>query len=163
MPDDRLSLQMRPPPVPGDAEPEAVDVRPETKWILTTRQLVRWATLIAAVVISVAAILPNLLPKTMTIATQSFVEAQDARQSDRMDAAEEHELDQDEQIRLITVSIEGFSDGQNKARASAEAARVTLHIRNADRRVDEYERIRAACMRNLEAEPQREPLDGVAY
>lgn len=162
---DRPSaLKVQPPPVPaGSLPPEAFDVRAETKWTLTTKQLWRGAGLVAFAVLAVAALLPNLLPKTLTIATQSYVEAQDARQSDRMDAAEEHDLEQDEQIRLITVSIEGFGDGQNKARASAEAARVTQHIRNADRRVEEYERIRQACLRNLSAKPQREPLDGVAH
>ncbi len=135
----------------------------DSKWTLTTKQLYRGAMGVAALALAVAALMPWMLPKTMTIATQSYVEAQAGAVENQVAELRAHDQEQDKQLQLIHVSIKGFGDGQNKSRAAQEAARVTQHLRNADRRVAEYERIRAACMRNLEAEPQREPLDGVAY
>lgn len=136
-----------------------VDVTRKTRVSMSTTQLWRLMGLVAAFVLSIAAILPNLLPKKWTIATQTYVDESTGAVLKAVEADRETDKRQDGEIKYITVSIEEFADQQRKTRASAEATRVTQHIRNSDRRLAAYQRIYAACLRNLKA--GKEPLEGV--
>lgn len=140
-----------------------VDVTKGTKITTTVGQLWRGAGLVAFVVLSIAAILPNLLPKKFTIATQTYVEESvETAKADGMVVVAENTGaigEVREEVGAIKVTLEGVVDGQQKARAAQEAERVTRAIRRSDRRVREYQRVYEAGVKNQKA--GREPLDGV--
>lgn len=148
-------------PVVGDADEDAVvDLSKDMKIGVTSRQLWRGALAIAGLCFGVAAVLPNVLPKTWKIATESYVEAQAGAVNTRIDVIAAKGIERDDQLRTISVSIKGFAQAQNRQTASQEADRVTRSIRNADDRVSAYQRVHDAAMRNLTA--GREPLEGVS-
>ncbi len=168
MRDRPSAVQIEPPPAagkPASDPPESFDVRPDTKWSLTTSQLYKGAGLIAVIVLAGAALLPSLLPKSVAIATQGYVETTigtakaDARAVADAQAAQIKAMGTE--VGQIKVKVVGLQHVQHKARASQEADRVTRHIRNGDRRVAEYARIYEAGLRNQKAQRPREPLDGV--
>ena len=148
--------------LPSDP-PMKFDVTKETTVHLTVGQLVRIVMLIALVVMSVAAVLPNILPKKYTIATQTYVEesvsAAHAEAEAKVASNTEKIQTLTDGVGLIQAKVEDVEHVQIQARAAQEADRVTRHIRNGDRRVAEYHRVYEAGVRNLKS--KREPLEGV--
>lgn len=144
---------------------ENIDLANLRSVTMSKSQLWKGAGMLIAAVIAVAAMLPNLLPKAAIIATQEYVDDSVKKAEDEGMKVVEANTDaiakNTEQVGAINVTLEGVVEGQQKARASAEADRVTQRIRNPDKRVKEYERVRQHAVRNLKAKPQREPLDGV--
>lgn len=156
--------------VPSDP-PEPHDVSKDTRVSMSVGGLAKLVALVAMAVLAVAAILPNILPKRYTIATQTYVEEKvaDAKEDglkvvDVNTQAIKKLDDTVEQHGAILVRVETV---QNEARASQEADRVTRHIRNGDRRVREYDRVYKAAVRNLKRKAATQsgapldPLEGV--
>ena len=145
------------------SDEDNIDWRNLQSVTLSKTQLWRGVLLVALAVRSIAAILPNILPKTYTIATQEFVETevQVAEAAGAKVAKKNTEAiaQNTEAVGAISVTLEGVVDGQHKQRASAEADRVTQRIRNPNKRIREYERVRQHAERNLKS--KKEPLDGV--
>lgn len=136
-----------------------------TRFSLTATQLWKGAVAVALAVLAIAAILPNILPRKFTIATQTYVdESVDGARAAGV-AAEERMAsrvsDVASEVGVIKVKVGAVETVQNQSRAAQEADRVTRHLRSGDDRVREYQRIYESGLRNLRSDPQREPLDGV--
>jgi hypothetical protein len=118
---------------------------------------------VAAVVLAIAAVLPNLLPKAFTIATETYVDQSVAAAYDAGISTVEDNTRQIGQLQndvgVIKVDLGHLVEGQQKARASQEAERVTSSIRNSNRRVREYRRVYEAAIANQRG--GRDPLEGV--
>lgn len=150
---------------PPSDPPETFDVGKETYFRLSVGQLAKLIALVAAAVLAVAAVLPNILPKKWTIATQTFVEESVSAAKAKADEQAKKNVDAIEdvqtEVRFIKVKVESVEEVQVQSRAAQEADRVTRHIRSGDRRMQEYQRVYEAAKRNLKSKEPREPLEGV--
>lgn len=155
------AIQIERESVPPSDPPEAFDVSRGTYFRLSVGQIARLIALVALAVLSVAAVLPNVLPKKYTIATQTYVEEKvEAARQEGLVAMQENTKAIESTNATLGV-IKAKIEIVEEARAGQEADRVTRHIRNGDQRVREYDRVYRAALRNLKAEPPRDPLDDV--
>lgn len=139
------------------------DLTPGIRVRLTPRQLGAVVSATVALVLAVAAVLPAVLPKKYTIATEDYVsKAVEAQAAVSTQAVTEQKMavaEVKDQVSAIVVKVDTLVDTQQKSRASQEAERVTNRIKDSTHRLREYQRIYEAGLRNLKAD--REPLEGV--
>lgn len=154
------------PPTQIESRPPAqtVDLRRHTRIITSPQMILGIVVGTASLVVAAVALLPQLLPKTATVATQGYVDGQVGEAKKASDAAlatQQGELKQvRDQIKVIVVKVDDVLEQQQRARAAQEASRVVARVRNADEQLREYQRVYDAALANQRK--GKEPLEGVA-